>query len=53
MNERHTLADESYRIECLECGSVSWGDPESDPEHDKQYHRDHYCEGADFEVTQL
>lgn len=44
--------DGGYRIECLDCGAWAIGDPDDDPEHDKQYHRDHHCEGAEFEVTE-
>jgi hypothetical protein len=52
MTEKSNFED-GYRIRCLECGSMSFGDTENEPEFDKEYHRDHYCEGAEFEVTPL
>lgn len=44
---------ESFQIECLECESIAWGDPGDDVGWYKEYHRDHYCPGADFEVSAL
>jgi hypothetical protein len=37
----------------MECGAVNWGDPNMDPESDKQYHRDEYCPGAEFDLSHL
>ena len=44
---------ESYRIECLRCGSVAFGDPENSVQDDKMYHRDHCCPDAEFEVSEF
>lgn len=46
-------SDGTYRIRCLECGTMSFGDPDDDVEWDKRYHRMHHCPDADFEVTAL
>lgn len=44
---------EGYRIECLDCGSIAFGDPGADVQHDMWHHREHYCPGAEFEVRAL
>lgn len=44
-----TETTRSFRIKCLECESIAWGDPDSDVEWWKEFHRDH-CPGAEFEV---
>lgn len=43
----------SYRIECLECGSVAFGTPDSDPEFDKEFHRERCDPDAEFEVSDV
>lgn len=41
----------TYRIRCLECGSMTFGDPCDSVESDKKWHRDHFCPDASFEVS--
>lgn len=45
------LQGDPYRIECLECGAVEFGDPGDDVEWDKAYHRERCDPDAEFEVT--
>ena len=45
------VADEIYRIECLECGAVQVGDVGGDISWDQRYHRMHHCPDANFEVS--
>jgi len=42
--------NESYRIECRECGAIEFGDSETELQCDIDWHRDHHCPGAEFEV---
>jgi hypothetical protein len=51
--EGSSTSFDTYRIECLECGSIAFGDPSNDPERDAEYHRDHHCPEAEFEVSEL
>lgn len=44
---------EGYRIECKECGAIEHGDRGQNVQFDMRYHRDHSCQGAEFEVTAL
>jgi hypothetical protein len=44
------VAEEIYRIECLDCGAVQIGDTGDNIDWDKRYHRMHHCPDADFEV---
>lgn len=43
----------AFQIECFECEASAWGDPENDVEWWKEFHRDHFCPDANFEVTPL
>lgn len=46
-----TKNSREYRIECKECGAIEFGYSETQLECDIDWHRDHYCPGAEFEVT--
>ena len=46
-----TIAPLTYKVECLDCGAVSWGDPDMGADWDMEYHRDHHCPTAAFEVV--
>lgn len=47
------MADNTYRIECLDCGDTALGDLVEGDEikRDKEYHRTHHCPDAEFEVS--